>query len=156
MKHRDLRTPASVAGTLRILSLTAALAAATLCLAPASSAQAPVKDDDGAIRVGRSLFADYCTSCHGATAEGDGPLASSLRIEPANLTLLMKNNGGEFPFDRVEKKIDGTEKVKGHGSADMPIWGEAFRKIDESATDEAVRSRVVALAHFLRSVQTAD
>ncbi len=126
-----------------------------LMAAPAIPAQDEVEDDYGATRVGESLFAAYCTSCHGATAEGNGPLASSLRVEPANLTVLKRTNEGTFPFDRVVQRIDGTEKVKGHGSSDMPIWGKAFKKVDETATDEGVQNKVRALAFFVRSLQIA-
>lgn len=129
--------------------------AVVLAVAPAVPAQDEVEDDYGAARVGESLFAAYCTSCHGATAEGDGPLASSLRVEPADLTVLEQNNEGMFPFDRVVQRIDGTEKVKSHGPSDMPIWGKAFKKVDETATDEAVQNKVRALAYYVRSLQAA-
>ncbi len=113
----------------------AIVAVAVIWMAAPAIAQNEVEDDYGATRVGESLYAAYCTSCHGATAEGDGPLAQSLRVEPANLTVLKRENDGAFPFDRVVQRIDGTEKVKGHGSSDMPIWGKAFKKVDETATD---------------------
>ena len=155
MQHRNLPAPASLRRELRSFSQVLLLAVATISFVPAGLAQDQVMDDYGATRVGESLFAAYCRSCHGPTAEGDGPLASSLRVKPANLALLKENNGGEFPFDRVVKKIDGTEKVEGHGSSDMPIWGKAFRKVDESPTDEAVRDKVLSLAHYVRSLQIA-
>ncbi len=135
------------------------LAVLVAAVVPMVVAAVPAQDeaeDYGATRVGESLFAAYCTSCHGATAEGNGPLASSLRVEPANLTLLRQSSGdGAFPFDRVVRKIDGTVKVKGHGNYDMPIWGEAFKKVDESATDKDVQAKVRALAHYVRSLQIA-
>ena len=53
------------------------------------------------------------------------------------------------------QRIDGTEKVKGHGSADMPIWGKAFKKVDEAATDEAVQEKVRSLAFYVKSLQVA-
>ncbi|MCP3962835.1 MAG: cytochrome c [bacterium] len=106
------------------------------------------------VKVGESLFRAYCTSCHGAAAEGDGPLAKSLRVEPSNLTELAKENGGEFPFERVQKKIDGREKVKGHGTSDMPVWGKAFKQVDDKATDQQIDDKVIALAYFVRSMQS--
>ncbi len=121
--------------------------------AVAAPAQEPVTEDYGMIKVGQSLFRAYCTSCHGATAEGDGALAESLRVAPANLTLLKKNNGGEFPFERTSMRIDGREKVKGHGSSDMPVWGKVFTKTDEDSTEERVQDKVAALTHYVRSLQ---
>ncbi|MCP3998947.1 MAG: hypothetical protein GY722_28375, partial [bacterium] len=120
------------------------VAAVVLMAAAAVPAEDSVPDDYGMIRVGASLFSAYCTSCHGATAEGDGALANSLRVVPTNLTQIQSNSGGTFPFADVVQKIDGTEKVKGHGSSDMPIWGRAFKKVDDSATDESVHEKVEA------------
>ncbi len=133
----------------------AIVAVAVIWMAAPAIAQNEVKDDYGAIRVGESLYSGYCTSCHGATAEGDGPLAQSLRVEPANLTVLKRENDGVFPFDRVVQRIDGTVKVKGHGSSDMPIWGKAFKKVDETATDEAIQDKVRSLAFYVKSLQIA-
>ncbi len=130
-------------------------AAVVLMAAPAVPAQEEIHDNYGLTRVGKSLFAAYCTSCHGATAHGDGPLASSLRVEPADLTVIQQDHDGTFPLDLVMKKIDGTERVKGHGSSDMPIWGKAFEKVDEAATDQAVQDKVRSLAFYVRSLQVA-
>ncbi len=136
-------------------SVCVAVVAVAVILAAAPAVPAEENIDHGATRIGQSLFAAYCTSCHGATAEGDGPLASSLRVEPADLTVLRQKNEGTFPFDQVVKRIDGTEKVKGHGSSDMPIWGKAFKKVDETATDEAVQDKVRSLAFYVKSLQAA-
>jgi putative copper resistance protein D len=35
---------------------------------------------------GRTSFATHCAACHGGTGHGDGPLAKTLPIEPADLT----------------------------------------------------------------------
>ena len=123
--------------------------------AAAAPAQDEVKEDYGMVKVGESLYRAYCTSCHGATAEGDGTLAESLRIPPANLTLLQQKNSGEFPFEQTMRRIDGREGVRGHGSADMPVWGKVFTKTDDDATEEKVQDKVAALTHYLRSLQVA-
>src|SRR5262249_32135923 len=33
---------------------------------------------------GKALYAQYCTTCHGATGHGDGPVAATLNPKPAN------------------------------------------------------------------------
>lgn len=139
----------------RILSMCAALALAAVWTLPALATD-DVKEDYGAVRVGGSLYATYCTSCHGAGGEGDGQLASKLDGKPSDLTQIAAANGGNFPFEDVTKKIDGTVQVKGHGSSDMPIWGEVFRKGDENLNDEAVQEKMRALTHYLRSVQASE
>ncbi len=121
--------------------------------ATASAGEQP-REDHAKVTVGASLFRAYCATCHGTAAEGDGPLAESLRVTPANLTVLASENDGEFPFERVQMRIDGREKVRGHGPSDMPVWGKAFKQTDEDATDEQVQDKVLALAHYIRSLQT--
>ena len=128
------------------------MAAVTARAQDASAQQAPAQDH-GKVKIGESLYRAYCPSCHGATAEGDGPLAESLRVAPANLTLIARANDGTFPFERVVSKIDGRVRVRGHGTSDMPVWGDAFTKTDEDTSEEEVRDKVEALAHFLRSIQ---
>ncbi len=132
------------------------VAAITLMAAAVVPAEDKTKDDYGMTRVGESLFAAYCTSCHGATAEGNGTLATSLRVTPADLTLIQQNNDGTFPLEDVVRKIDGTEKVKGHGSSDMPIWGKAFKQVGENVTGEQIDDKVKALAFYVRSLQAAS
>ena len=58
----------------------------------------------------------------------NGPAASALKVAPANLTQLAKNNGGKFPADRVAQVLRAG-KSPAHGSSDMPVWGPLFSKI---------------------------
>jgi mono/diheme cytochrome c family protein len=109
--------------------------------------------DPTAASEGRESFRTYCASCHGKTAKGDGPLAEQLRVRPPDLTGLSERNGGEFPFEDVRKKIDGREKVSGHGSKDMPVWGDAFKTTD---TEEQAQDRISQIAHFLWSIQVVS
>ncbi|MEZ5284241.1 MAG: hypothetical protein R2712_05405 [Vicinamibacterales bacterium] len=105
-----------------------------------------------AIPAGSGLFSTYCVVCHGNDAKGTGPLADSLKRRPADLTLLAKNNGGEFPRDLVLRIIDGRNPVKGHGGGDMPVWGDAFeRSVD--AGPQAVRDRIEALVEYIGAMQ---
>jgi mono/diheme cytochrome c family protein len=85
---------------------------------------------------GIDTFNSYCATCHGTGGKGDGPLASSLRTRPPDLTLLAARNGGKFDPDQVAQIIDGRNPVKGHGGGEMPVWGEIFAKsIDQDARD---------------------
>jgi mono/diheme cytochrome c family protein len=100
---------------------------------------------------GGAIFENYCAACHGRAAKGDGPLADSLKIRPADLTAIAKRNGGTFPSDQVSKIIDGRNPVKGHGGGDMPIWGDAFAK---SGDPMPVEERIRRLVVYLGSVQS--
>jgi mono/diheme cytochrome c family protein len=47
----------------------------------------PIKADDASIARGKELFTINCQMCHGATGEGNGPVAAFLiNFKPANLT----------------------------------------------------------------------
>lgn len=102
---------------------------------------------------GDSLFKTYCATCHGPSAKGDGPLADHLRFRPPDLTLFAKRNGGKFAANEVERIIDGRAPVKGHGGADMPIWGDAFKGSHEGYNEAAVKARIKALTEFLEGLQ---
>jgi cytochrome c oxidase cbb3-type subunit 2 len=45
--------------------------------------EAPVAGGSGVAARGRTLFATYCTGCHGAAGRGDGPLAAAFGDRPA-------------------------------------------------------------------------
>jgi len=51
-----------------------------------------------------------------------------LKIKVPDLTLLKKNNKGNYPLDKVMTSIDGSRAVRGHGDKTMPVWGEIFEK----------------------------
>jgi mono/diheme cytochrome c family protein len=102
---------------------------------------------------GGALFRTYCGSCHGTDAKGDGPLADSLRIRPADLTLIARHDKGQFDADKVYRIIDGRKPVKGHGGSDMPVWGDAFKRSGGGYGEEAVKARIDAIVDHLRSIQ---
>ncbi len=110
--------------------------------------------DLGKISQGKGLYRAWCQTCHGVVAKGDGPMAEHLRPAPSDLTTLSQKEGGHFYIGRVSAKIDGREQVRGHTSKDMPVWGEAFNVVDEEGGEEAVRQKINAIVHFLRSLQT--
>jgi mono/diheme cytochrome c family protein len=103
--------------------------------------------------VGSELYKTYCSSCHGANGKGDGPLAANLRVRPADLTLIAKRMGGTFATDKVQRMIDGRDPVKGHGGADMPVWGDAFKSSREGYSEQAVKARIEALTEHLANIQ---
>jgi len=102
---------------------------------------------------GDAVFRTYCGSCHGQTAKGDGPLADSLRLRPADLTMIAKHNGGKFDGEKVHRIIDGRSSVRGHGGTDMPVWGDAFKHSGEGYSEEAVKNRIQAIVDYLASIQ---
>jgi mono/diheme cytochrome c family protein len=102
---------------------------------------------------GGEVYKTYCASCHGPAGRGDGPLASAMVKKPANLTEIAKRNGGVYPSEMVFKTIDGKQPVRGHGGADMPVWGDAFSKSREAGDADRVKVVIQSLVDYLGSIQ---
>jgi mono/diheme cytochrome c family protein len=63
------------------------------------SPENPTEADEASIARGAELFDIHCKLCHGATAEGNGPIAPFLANKPANLTspiVQSKSDGSIF------------------------------------------------------------
>ena len=113
------------------------------------AAQRP--EPDAAAR-GKVIYQRYCASCHGVEARGNGPLAADLRFPPTDLTRLVEKNRGRFPFDLVARSIDGRQTTRGHGTPDMPVWGEIFPKT-AGTESPSVDTAVGRITHYLWSIQ---
>lgn len=100
------------------------IAAAILLFAPLTQSFA---DEDG----GKEMYLKYCASCHGNQGRGDGPVGRDLKVKIPDLTVLRSKNKGIYPLDRVMSSIDGSRIVRTHGTRNMPVWGEVFRKENE-------------------------
>jgi mono/diheme cytochrome c family protein len=149
-------------GALQILVLAAAAALSVVW--PARDLSAPAQENpsaasaaerQGSTALGRNAYRIYCASCHGATAKGNGPVGSYLKIPPADLTRLAAQNQGAFPADKVYAVIDGRDEgVPSHGTRDMPVWGLSFQTQGDDADQEAeVRARILDLVAYLKSIQ---
>jgi mono/diheme cytochrome c family protein len=64
--------------------------------AVASGTGNPVASTPESIAKGRTAFLNYCASCHGARADGQGRLSASLTPSPRNLVAVV--SWGEKPF----------------------------------------------------------
>ena len=118
--------------------------------------QALAQEQD-VIAAGKREFQRSCATCHGVEAKGDGPSANALNVQPADLTQMSKKHGGVFLFWRTYEKISGREEeiIRGHGTREMPIWGERFR-LEGNAGEEyklGVRGRILSLVYYLQSIQ---
>lgn len=92
---------------------------------------------------GRELYGRFCASCHGASGRGDGPVASSFKVEVPDLTLIARRAHGEYPRDRIEKIIDGRFIVGAHGSRTMPVWGEDLSRLEIGNPDAERSTRLI-------------
>ncbi len=132
------------------------IAAGTVLVSPLAGEET----DSEQVRRGHQLYLDYCGSCHGQYARGDGPLAEHLKVAPSDLTRISQRNDGEFPHERVAKSIDGRdETIAAHGSREMPIWGNALSAFSFSAPrgggEVTVKRKIDDLVQYLSSIQEA-
>lgn len=78
------------------------------------------------ISAGNHTFDRLCSVCHGNDAKGNSLFADNLKISPPALTKLTSNNDGNFPWIKMYQIIDSNDFLIGHGTREMPIWGEIF------------------------------
>lgn len=71
----------------------------------------PTKSDDaGLLKIGKTLYAKHCKSCHGNTGIGDGPKAKQLKTFP-----------GDFKSKEFKAIVDGDLFYRGIiGRDEMP------------------------------------
>jgi mono/diheme cytochrome c family protein len=122
------------------------------CFALVASPMAAQNLDEGA-----AAFANHCAGCHGAEAKGDGPMASLLRVPPADLTALSATNDGAFPLARVIARIDGTTEVAAHGDP-MPVFGMLLQgpsvaTVAPDGREVVAAEEIVSIAEWLATQQ---
>ena len=105
---------------------------------------------------GMEMYQQLCSSCHGVSGHGDGPVSSLIKIGVPDLTRIAQREGGEFPTEDVRRTIDGRWDRRAHGARDMPVWG--WQLYDSSSSDQAgeravVDSMIDRLVSYLRSIQ---
>jgi len=109
------------------------------------------------IAAGKHEFRQRCVICHGLDGKGDSVMRNLnlLTDTPPDLTQLSKQHGGQFPFWQVYRIVDGREPVKGHGTPDMPIWGDLFSIQDGKGLTSETKAtgRILNLVHYLQSIQ---
>ena len=79
---------------------------------------------------GKQMYASYCAPCHGVDGRGNGPVADSLKVAPADLTVLSREHNGKFPATHVISVLQFGTETPAHGSIEMPVWGPIFGQMD--------------------------
>jgi mono/diheme cytochrome c family protein len=101
---------------------------------------------------GMQMYINYCASCHGVDGRGNGPAAAALRIPPTDLTVLSKNNHGVFPETHIVTVLQYGAEFPSHGSAEMPVWGPIFGKMD-TVNPQVKQLRISNLIRYLKTLQ---
>lgn len=128
----------------------------TLALWATSPGEVLAQQEDIAA-VGHREFRRSCAVCHGLGGKGESVMTTLnlLTVRPADLTQLSKKHQGQFPFWKVYRIIDGREEVRGHGTRDMPIWGEVFIQQEGGKLADEIRAigRILAIVYYIQSIQ---
>ncbi len=128
----------------RILSL-CAIGLSVAMLSAISSSQTPNgrpgSKNSAELARGEKIFQRNCASCHGLDGKGAGMVASSLKKQPTDLTVIPLKNG-RFPREELVMSISGELAIPLHGSREMPIWGGVLKN-----------GEVLSLVRYIESLQ---
>ena len=114
--------------------------------AAVSGCQTAATDEPSVAYDGAALYQGHCATCHGVDGAGDGPMAKLLIQAVPDLRSV--DMGNKLQLIEV---IDGRGMRAAHGTVDMPVWGWAFREVEQSENE--VQARLNALAEYLQSLQ---
>ena len=139
-------------GWRRLAVLVAAVAIAVLALphldlllaeaSPTSFYHSPTGFAVASIDDGAAVYPDRCAACHGAEGRGDGPLAATLPVPPADLTAghLWMHDDGEL-FGWLTHGIEAPQ-----GGLAMPGFGAVLSEDRRWALIDFIRARNAGLA----------
>ena len=116
---------------------------------------------DDLVMDGEKEFQENCAICHGNDAKGDGPYTIALTVKPSDLTKLLIENDGYFPFLETFMIIDGREMIRLHGTRLMPVWGDRYKEdtwshVSPEYANTLARGRIFELLIFLYSIQEPE
>jgi mono/diheme cytochrome c family protein len=136
-----------------LLTTLAGVFFAGLGLAAQSTSKVTIPVNKTSATSGKEMFTSYCAPCHGVDGRGHGPVASSLKTAPRDLTVLSKNNHGVFPDTHIASVLDFGASVPTHGTAEMPVWGPILGKMNVSNSLDK-QLRISNLSRYIESIQS--
>ena len=143
--HSDLNPSIGISNMIRALSIfTLAALALSACTPQPSSVS------------GKHLYDKHCTSCHGRTAQGDGPRAVDFGIPPSDLTLISQRNGGAFPMADVMAQINGytgRHQLGGMPEFEQDLKGPTVQWTDAFGVVTPTPTVLLEIAKYLESIQ---
>lgn len=112
--------------------------------------------------LGRQEFMLNCAQCHGLDGTGAGVIARYMNVQPPDLTIIARDNGGELPFEALYGIISGGTATGPHGTQEMPAWGDRFSvealqllgfRLSPEERAEYIESRILALIAHIDTIQ---
>jgi mono/diheme cytochrome c family protein len=89
----------------------------------------------GNLKDGQKLYQQHCLRCHGATLDGKGPDAASLRVPPANFHTYLSRIKDDTEFEKTIKQFLGLHN-----------W-------EETLTDEQVHDLIAYIRSAVAQVE---
>jgi len=129
-----------------------ALLALGMGFADQSNQTVTLKADKTSPTSGRQMYASYCAPCHGTDGRGNGPIAPELKVAPADLTVLSRNNHGKFPDSHIVSVMQNGTELRAHGTREMPVWGPIFGKMDVTNQQDKLL-RISNVSRYLETLQ---
>ena len=122
----------------------------TILLGVAALSASGIALAEGDVDLGKKEYDMRCAVCHGPEGKGDGPYVKQLKAGSSDITMLAKNNGGEFPTAQVLSVLDGRSEVQAHGPREMPLWGDVY--LAEGPKDQLPKDREGYVNEHLRAL----
>lgn len=122
------------------------------CGSPPSDERSALSTEGDPLAEGRITYSTYCQGCHGPEGRADGPVAPLLSVELSDLTLLT-DKYGQFPDELIRATIDGRAEVEGHGTREMPVWGNIWNDPADPVAEERIRQQINQLVLYISSIQ---
>jgi mono/diheme cytochrome c family protein len=119
----------------------------------AATTSGATDEQAGSISEGSASYMQFCASCHGPEAKGDGPVAPVLRKQPTDLAGLSLQHAGQFPRDEVMAVLSRDRVILEHGTREMPVWGQRLAPSGTGVDTVYARRRLDLLLGYLESIQ---
>lgn len=104
---------------------------------------------------GYPYYRQYCASCHGIFADGNGLLVPILTHKPPDLSRLTHAYGSPLPEAKVAAFIEGVTMPVAHGRSDMPVWGKKLKQqLGPGLANQPARRMIIDLiVDYLVAIQ---
>jgi mono/diheme cytochrome c family protein len=126
--------------------------AASIACASQNSEKVTIPVTKTAATSGQQMYVNYCAPCHGVDGRGHGPVAPVLKVAPADLTVLTRNNHGKFPDTHIMSVLEFGSDLPAHGTAEMPVWGPILAKMNVANSQDKLL-RISNLSRYLETLQ---